>query len=135
MRVVLDTNVIVSALVYEGESSRLVPAWRRRRMFPLASPETTAEYIRVIKYQKFKLSEDRTNQLLYEELLPILEAVTEFKGRLTHPCKDPDDDKFLRVAIGGSADCLVTGDAALLALNTHYDFKILTTKELLVLLR
>ena len=54
LRVVLDTNVIVSCLLFPGEMrSWLLPAWQAGHVRPLASRETTAELIRVLCYPKF----------------------------------------------------------------------------------
>jgi uncharacterized protein len=129
LRVVLDTNTVVSALLFKGETSRLAKAWQERRFIPLASPACTAEYLRVLRYPKFRLSEERYLQLIHQALLPYLVAVSGHKGRLSHPCSDPDDDIFLRAALGGKADHLVTGDAKLLELKGLYPFEILTAKE------
>jgi putative PIN family toxin of toxin-antitoxin system len=131
LRVILDTNAIISALLFKGEAARLAPAWKSARFKLLASPNIAQEYMRVLSYAKFKNGEVAIASFLNEGILPYLEPVKEHIGKLAHPCKDPDDDLFLRAAIGGRADYLVTGDAALLSLRAHYSFKIVTIKEFL----
>ena len=55
-RVVIDTNVVVSALLFGGTPGELIPLWKSGRIKPLASAEIIDEYIRVLAYPKFKLS-------------------------------------------------------------------------------
>jgi putative PIN family toxin of toxin-antitoxin system len=131
LRVILDTNTVISALLFKGEATRLAVAWKSARFRLLASPAITREYHRVLNYAKFKNSETAIAAFLNEGILPYLEPVKEHTAKLSHPCKDPDDDLFLRAALGGRADYLVTGDAALLALKPHYTFKIITISEFL----
>jgi len=57
-RVVLDTNVIVSALLFKGALSRLVELWRKGKIIPVISKETFAELTTVLHYPKFSLSKD-----------------------------------------------------------------------------
>ncbi len=134
MKVILDTNTIISALVFKGEANRLAAAWKIGRFKTLASPAIAAEYATVLGYPKFKNSEAAIAAFLNEGLLPYLEAAKEYKGKLSHPCKDPDGDFFLRAALGGKAHYLVSGDAALLELKGLYPFKIVTIREFLSIL-
>ena len=67
MRVVLDTNALVSALLFSGISSKLVSLWQNGLITPLLSREILDEYLRVLSYPKFALSE--------EEILPFAEVV------------------------------------------------------------
>ena len=57
MRVVLDTNALVSALLFSGVSSKLVSLWQNGSIAPLLSREILDEYLRVLSYPKFALSE------------------------------------------------------------------------------
>ena len=70
MRVVLDTNVLVSALIFTGISSELVPLWQRSAITVLLSRGILEEYLRVLSYPKFQLSEAEIKALIEEELLP-----------------------------------------------------------------
>jgi putative PIN family toxin of toxin-antitoxin system len=116
-RVVLDTNVILSALVFGGGGAgRLRGAWQGGVCLPLVSAATVRELMHVLAYPKFKLTAAQQEDLL-ADYLPWTEAV-----RVSHPhpsvpvCRDPKDQMFLELAAAGHADVLITGDGDLLAL-------------------
>jgi putative PIN family toxin of toxin-antitoxin system len=116
-RVVLDTNVVVSALLFgAGPTARLRPAWQAGRIVPLASTATARELVRVLAYPKFRLVASEQQDLL-ADYLPWVTVV-----RIPDPppavpaCRDPFDVPFLHLAVAGQARALVTGDRALLVL-------------------
>ena len=118
IRAVLDTNVVVSALLFRGAASRLVAAWQGGRFRPLVSREIVLEYSRVLAYPKFHLEAKAIRALLQEEILPFVETV-EVTTRKRVVREDPSDDEFLACAVTARADFLVSGDAHLLALGPH----------------
>lgn len=136
MRVVLDTNVVVSALLFGGTPGKLVDLWRSGRIVPVVTGEIVREYLRVLAYPKFKLTEADIDFLLFEEILPFftthaIKGKPPVQGSLIP--EDPDDEKFLVCAISGNAKFVVSGDAHLLALGVHGDVKIATVKNFLKL--
>jgi putative PIN family toxin of toxin-antitoxin system len=114
---VLDTNILVSALLFRG--SRLAwlrEAWQGGRIIPLVCAATAEELLRVLAYPKFRLSRDEINELL-AEILPYAETVTLPESPPAAPrCRDPNDQVFFDLAIVADADGIVTGDQDLLAL-------------------
>lgn len=129
-RVVLDTNVVISALLFRGELSRLHVLWKKRAFILIASREVVEEYVRVLAYPKFKLSEMEIKDIIQTELLPYIEPVSvmvDTRG----VCKDPDDDKFLACAEASNADVIVSGDAHLLNLKKHKGCPIWTAEVFL----
>ncbi len=130
MRVVLDTNTLVSALLFSGVASRLVPLWQSRRITVLVSKSILNEYLRVLGYQKFGLSEGEIRALIEEELLPYVEAI-EVRRRLPAVCRDPEDMKFLECAMIGRAEYLITGDQDLRSLGSYRAVTIVTAGEFL----
>ena len=70
MRVVLDTNVLVSALLFKGKTSDLVPLWQTGAITPLLSRSFLEEHLRVFSYPKFRLTDTEIKALIQEELLP-----------------------------------------------------------------
>jgi len=129
-RAVLDTNVVVSALLFSGKLTRLYALWKKEAFTIAASREIIEEYVRVLAYPKFKLTEREIEALINEELLPYIEPVTvneDVKG----VCEDPDDEKFLACAVAGKADFIVSGDAHLLNLKKYEGCAILTAEEFL----
>jgi putative PIN family toxin of toxin-antitoxin system len=133
LRVVLDTNVVVSVLVFRGgRLGALRSAWQRRAILPLVDAATVAELVRALAYPKFRLGEPEIHALL-GEYLPWTETVAPGRAVRGLPrCKDPDDQKFLELAARGRADLLVTGDAALLRLVGATQFEIAEPSTLLV---
>lgn len=134
-RVVLDTNVVLSALVFpSGRLAWVRAAWRASRIFPLVSSVTAAELIRALAYPKFQLSEEDRQELL-GDYLPYSEAVSmPAKPPRVPTCRDPLDVPFLQLALVGGADFLATGDKDLLALREKFSVPILTPEELRVAL-
>jgi putative PIN family toxin of toxin-antitoxin system len=117
-RVVLDTNVVLSALLFGGgPAGRVRAGWQSGRFVPLASTATAQELVRVLGYPKFGLSPAEQEELL-ADLMPWVEVV-----RIPVPpppvpaCRDPFDLPFLHLAITGKARVLVSGDRDLLALD------------------
>ena len=130
LKVILHTNVLVSALLFRGELSALVPMWKDRAFIPIFSKETFAEFKSVLAYPKFKLTQDEIDRIIQEEVLPYFEVVD-----FTHPvfgvCKDRHDDKFLSCAVSARADMLVSGDRALYQLKKFKSVKIVSTAAFL----
>ena len=130
VKVVVDTNVLVSALLFGGKPGKLIPLWQRGTIRPLASKEIIDQCLRVLTYPKFKLAEEDINFLLYQEILPYFEIV-DFEPRPLIIKKDPEDDKFIRCALVGKAKWVISGDRHLLALKTYQKIKILTLSDFL----
>ena len=130
-RVVLDTNVVLSALVFRsGVAGALRRAWQEKMCHPLVSAATTKELLRALAYPKFRLTADEQHELL-ADYLPY--ATTIDTSRLakmpvhTLPvCRDPSDTPFLQLAIAGKAHALVSDDKDLLVLSDQFAIPILT---------
>ncbi len=135
MRVVLDTNVILSAVLFAGSRvGWLRRAWQTQGCRPLASRETAQELLSVLAYPKFRLSAEEQESLL-ADYLPFCETVSVPRRLAGVPaCRDPHDQMFLRLAIAGHAEVLVSGDADLLVLKEKLSFPVLTPREFQVLL-
>jgi putative PIN family toxin of toxin-antitoxin system len=125
--VVIDTNVVLSALVFGGDvPGRLRHAWQSGACQALASPATAQELIRTLAYPKFRLSADEQHELL-ADYLPYATIVHVPQPPPTVPaCRDPFDLPFLHLAAAGKATTLITGDKDLLALAGRCRFAIIT---------
>ena len=123
MRVVLDTNAVISALLFSGVSSKLVSLWQEGLITPLLSREILDEYLRVLSYRKFELSEKEIKEVIQEEILPYAEVVKP-KRRLRVIRRDPADDKFLECAVAGKAGVIISGDKDLLSLGQYRKIRI-----------
>lgn len=117
MRVVFDTNTVVSALLFEdGQLSWLRDHWRSDKITALVSRPTIDELIRVLAYPKFDLSKAEIEALL-ADYLPFTSAVTVPPQLQTPQCSDTNDQMFVDLAVQGQADILVTWDRVLLAMD------------------
>lgn len=131
-RVVIDTNLVLSALLFPN--GRLVPLrlmWQSQRVRPLISQATVAELIRTLAYPKFKLAASEQEELLadylpYCEIVPIPDPPPA-----TPPCRDEFDVPFLQLAVAGKAAALVTGDKDLLALAGEMPCPVLSAEQFL----
>lgn len=131
-RVVLDANVLVSALVFPGGRMSLVRhAWRERLVMPLVSRATAAELIRVLAYPKFRLSAGDRDELLADYLpyCTVVEVPDELAGIAA--CPDPDDRQYLGLAVAGRARWLVTGDRGLRDAAAGCGARAISPQELL----
>ena len=130
-RLVLDTNVLLSALLFpSGSVSWIRASWRSGRIRPIVSRDTTAEFLRVLAYPKFGLTFEERQDLL-DDYLPWCKPVAIPVQPPTVPeCRDSFYRPFLELALAGRADALVTGDADLLALAGSFAVPILTPAAL-----
>ena len=128
MRVVLDTNIVVSAILFtKGHLTWLQDGWSNGRFLPLIDTPCAEELLRVLAYPKFHLTLDDI-QTLIGAYLPFTEAVNAETSKPPR-CRDPHDQKFLVLAHAGEAGVLVTDDRALLALAGQTQFTIETPLE------
>ena len=131
-RVVIDTNLVLSALVFAGD--RLKPlrlAWQDQRVLPLVSRATVAELIRALAYPKFKLAAHEQEELL-ADYLPYCKTVRiPAPAPATPPCRDAFDVPFLELALTGKTEALVSGDKYLLSLAGSLACPILSADQFL----
>ena len=129
-RVVIDTNLVLSALVFaQGRLSPLRLAWQGAHCQPLLSSVTAAELIRVLAYPKFKLSADAQQELLADYLPYCTTVRMPAKLPVTLDCRDKFDLPFLQLAVVGKADYLVSGDQDLLSLAGQFVCPIITADQ------
>jgi putative PIN family toxin of toxin-antitoxin system len=110
MRLVFDTNVLVSALLNPGRTPDLaVRAARRAGSVALVDARIEEEYRDVLARPKFSKIDPTRKDILLDEIFASCERVTvteAYAGALI----DPDDRVFIEVALAGRADVLVTGN-------------------------
>jgi len=130
VKVVLDTNVVVSAILFGGQLSKLREFWRSRRILPFLSRTTFQELKQVLEYPKFALNRTELKMIQMKEVLPFF-AVTEDTQVVEGVCKDAEDDKFLSCALSANASFLVTGDEDLRSLTRFKSVRILSPADFL----
>jgi len=130
LRVVLDTSTVVSGIIVDGVSARVIDLLIEQRRFQAVfSDEILREYEDVLRRPRFRLSPQIVNSLLafFEthglKVTPqnLVQAITD----------DPSDNKFLAAAKEAGADCIVSGDKHLLSLGKFEDIPILNSRQFL----
>ena len=132
MRVVLDTNIIISALFFGGYPERIFLAGLRGEIQLLTSGALLGELEKVLK-DKFKLSTRMVKDVL--DLLQNLTEIVEVTSRLTVITHPDDDNRVLECAVDGHAEFIVTGDTKhILPLKEYGGITILSPSEFAKLL-
>jgi len=129
-RFVLDTGVIVSAVLLPNSVPRQAVDFAFARGIVLASAETIDELDGVLRRPKFNRYLHEKERLMFLEAFIRDAKVVEVTEKLIE-CRDPKDDKFLELAVTGNATCLVSSDDDLLVLNPFRGLAILTPQEFL----
>jgi putative PIN family toxin of toxin-antitoxin system len=127
MKVVLDTNVLVSGIFFAGPPARILTAWAEDQLDLLATIDILAEYRRVGSRLRKKYPS--------VDVDPVLDLVIR-ESRIVEPvsvkadaCSDKDDLKFLACALAGNADCVVSGDRALLRASGYEGIEVMTPRD------
>ena len=123
MKVVLDTNVLLSGLMFpDGAPGRVVAAWRQTRFELVISVPQLAEIGRALAYPKIRRvlgwDDQRIEQFIRQ--LYIRARIVDLGGISVEVPGDPDDMPILATLLAAKADVLVTGDGDLLALRDRY---------------
>jgi len=127
-RLVLDTNVWISALLWTGPPNEILRAGEAKRIVLVTSPSIVEEAREVLSRPKFapRIAVLETSEgELVESLLAVAEVIEEPSVEPVI-AGDPDDDRVLACAVAGKARWIVSGDAHLLALRRHRRTAILT---------
>jgi len=136
MRVVIDTNIFISALIRpDGKPGQIIQRWRDGGFTLLYSDTLLQEWLDVLSRPRIQNKYHLTNEDAQTILMFILlrgEAVTS--NRKITACRDPKDNQFLEVAAAGQADVIVSGDKDLLVLNPFEDIPIVSPHSFLAML-
>jgi putative PIN family toxin of toxin-antitoxin system len=130
VKVVLDTNVLLSGLMFpDGAPGRVVAAWREARFDLIVSVHQLAEIGRALAYPKIRriLNWDERSIEQFIRQLYIRVQIVDLDGISVEVPADPDDVPILATLVAAKADVLITGDGDLLALRDRY--AILTPAE------
>jgi putative PIN family toxin of toxin-antitoxin system len=136
LRVVLDTNVIVSGIISpHGPSRQILEAWHQQRFELLVSEALVLEISRVLRYPRlqkiYRLSEADIEVVLASLLNDayLLEDLYEVQRS-----RDPDDNILLACALEGKAAYVVSGDSDLLEIKYYHGTQIVSPRQLLDIL-
>ena len=132
MKVVFDTNVLVSALVTDGVCSKLLGRARRRQFQLITCPFILKEFEAVL-LKKLSATKGETRQV-FRILTQAISALVQPTQPVSGICRDPDDDSILSCTLAANADYLVTGDSDLLELREFRGTRIVSPRDFELLL-
>jgi putative PIN family toxin of toxin-antitoxin system len=133
MKIVLDTNVLVSGLLQPlGPSGQIVLLVASGELILCLDPRILAEYRDVLLREKFRFDPERIDALLEQiRAVGIPVAARPLATRLP----DPDDEPFLEIAVAGRARCLVTGNIKHYPAEARHGTEILSPRSFIELYR
>lgn len=136
VRAVIDTNVLLSGLLWHGTPHRLVERIRTGALTLVSSPALLAELAEVIGCAKFQviLARSDTNA---EQMLAQVRQLAEIVDPPPLPTpvnRDPDDDVVVALAVAAQADLIVSGDDDLLVLGAYAGIRILSPADALAII-
>ena len=127
MKIIIDTNVLISAVFFRGTPGRIIDLWRDGHVELLMTSAILAEYVDVAHRLHVRYSKVDPNPVI--SLLvrrgTFVQAVSLRQGVSTHR----DDDKFLAAALGASANVIVSGDSHLLSVSGYQGIDVLTPAQ------
>jgi putative PIN family toxin of toxin-antitoxin system len=128
-RAVLDTNVLVSAVISQGKPRELLSKGIAKQFSIVLSDFILKEFVRVLRRPRFETSEDEIQKIV----LAFIQTgeVVSVRSNFRVVRGDPDDDAIVNTAHDGRADVIVTGDSHLLRLKSFKGIKIVSVSEAL----
>ena len=136
LRLVLDTNVWISAMIWGGSPARIIKAAEEGKVCIITSKEIVSEISRTVMYPRVKRSYEDKGISKQEITAAVLRLSTliEVKSKIHAVREDPADDKFLECAVDSKADYIVSGDDNLLKIGTYKKTRIFSVKQVLKIL-
>lgn len=130
MRVVLDTNVLVSGIFYSGPPAAILQAWKAGKISLVTSQAILSEYKRVLEELSVQFPNVEIQSLL--ELIVVHSEVCSPPPLAEVVCEDPTDDKFVSAALVAGVKIIVSGDKHLLKVSGYRDLAVLTPRQFMV---
>lgn len=136
MRAVIDTNVLLSGLIWRGAPHTIIEYVRSGEVVLITSPTLIEELAGVIGRAKFRklLAQSKIDPTLLLSELQALAEVVDPSPLLTRVSRDPDDDAVLALAAATQPDFIVSGDTDLLVLQAYAGIPILNPAQMLTVI-
>ncbi len=129
MRVVLDTNVLISGIFFSGPPAQILTAWQAEKIQIVVSTEIIEEYWRV--------GERLAQKYIGIDIEPTLGLIIKNAELIQAPplsgqiSRDPHDDKFIACALAGNVGFIISGDNDLLTIASYREVQVLTPRAFL----
>ena len=129
MRIVCDTNVLVSGILFGGPPREVLLLASRGRVTNCISGDILSEVEKVLLRPKFKIMPEQVSGILmlFRDTFEVVVPVRRFKVVLS----DPDDDRILEAAVAAEAETIVSGDRHLLSIGSWGGIRIVSPGDLL----
>lgn len=122
MKIVLDTNVLISGIFFSGPPAQILKAWKDQKFQIVLSKEILNEYQQVAEELSNKFSSVDIEPII--ELLTIYGEIVETEGISVTVCEDPDDNMFLECVIASNNKIIVSEDKHLLKISGYQDIEV-----------
>ncbi len=129
MRVVLDTNIFISGIHWKGASEKILLAWINNKFELVSSNKILEEIARTLINFKIPLPNEDIKHWI--NIIASKSLITEPTEKIEIVKDDPDDNKFIEVAVSSGSEYIVTYDNHLLKIKEFRDVKIITPEEFL----
>ncbi len=127
MKIVLDTNVLISGIFFGGPPGQILKTWKDQKIQIVISKEILNEYQRVTKELSKKFPSVNIKPII--ELLTIYGKVVETEGINVTVCEDPDDNMFIECAIASNTNIVVSGDNHLLKVSGYQNIDVIKPRN------
>lgn len=127
MKIVLDTNVLISGIFFSGPPNQILKAWQEGKITIVASKDIIMKYQRVSHKLSEKFSLTDFEQIL--QLVSIYAEIVDTQGHEVAVCEDPDDNMFISCAIVSKSKVIVSGDKHLLKISGFQDIQVLKPRD------
>ena len=127
MKIIIDTNVLMSGIFWSGPPAKILQAWQNRQIDFVLSPDILQEYLRVSDVLAQKYPGVDVDDII--EILVKRSKIYDIKSLSTPVSRDPNDDMFIACAIATKVKIIVSGDLDLLQVNGYQSIKIVKPKQ------
>ena len=134
MRAIIDTNVFVSGIFWEGNfCSQIIDKWKNKKFELVSSMDILKEFAETLRNFKIQMSDEMIEE--WRNLIIESSVIINPKIKLNVIKENPDDNKFLEAGISGNADLIISQDKHLLKLKEYQGIKIVSPEEALLLIK
>ena len=136
IRITLDTNVLISATLWNGSSAKIIDKVENKEIILVLSEQILEEYYRVLEYDEIKEKIKNKGLEMKQSVLRIstISEIVEVKSKIDLIKEDPSDNKFVECAVDGKVCYIVSKDNHLLKFKKYNGIKIITPDEFLKLI-
>ncbi len=133
MKVTVDTNILVSATFWNGDSHKIIEFVENKKLILILSQAILKEYAKVLQYEEIQEKIQKKNLVMKHTVLKIaqLSMIVDPKKKVKVVKDDPDDDAILECALEGNVNYIISQDKHLLNLGEFEGIKIVKPREFL----